>query len=115
MLLTYVIGQRGYFMNTLRTTKSIPLTPDRKKLMDEIRMLNNKEEKWCEVDHKKIREEYNEKILDHELYKRAEAAGISKNGLEVIRNQLGIQIDDPYEELERELLIKYISRKLDEQ
>ena len=80
-------------MNTLRS-KSIPLTPDRKKLIDEIRMLDNKEEKWWVTDYDKISKELDKKMIGHAFYKKAKAAGLPKHDLDQIRYLYDLPSDD---------------------
>ena len=104
----------GFFMRYLnQKSEPLPLTPERKKLIDEIKMLDNKEqEKWWVTDEKKIRNEVEVDISKQELYNRAKGANMSKSKLEEIRMKLGIPQEETDDESLETLKRLFMLRKL---
>ena len=89
-------------------TQPLPLTPERKKLIDDIKKLD--EEEWWVVDEKKIKNEIDADISKYETYNRAKNEKMPKSKLEEIRLKLGI----PQEETDDELseMLKFLRFKI---
>ena len=87
----------------------LPLTPERKKLIDDIKKLD--EEKWWVADVKKIKNEVEADIAKYEIYNRAKDAKMPKSKLEEIRLKLGIPPEETNDE-SSEMLKKYIIFKI---